>query len=89
MSAFLLATPRPPRPGVEARMDSAGLLHAVHRAAGAAFCTDLDALVVSFVRGRIAEHFEVPDDVIDAMIASHLLSLATRLSAELDHIASL
>ena len=88
MSAFLLTTPRPPRPGVEARNDPAGLRPAVHRAAGAAFCTDLDALVISFVRARIAEHFAVADDVIDAMIASHLLSLATRLSAELDHIAS-
>jgi hypothetical protein len=89
MSAFPLATARPARPGVEARIDPAGLRHAVHRAAGAAFCTDLDALVVSFVRARIAEHFAVPDDVVDALIATQLLSLATRLSAELEHIASL
>lgn len=89
MSAFLLAPAHPPRPAIEARIDPSGLMHAVHRAAGATFCTDLDSLVISFVRARIAEHFAVPDDVVDAMIATQLLSLATRLNAELDHIAAL
>lgn len=89
MSPALIAPAGPTRPGREHPIDSAGLWPAVDRVAGAAFCTDLDPTVISFARTRIADHFAVAQDVIDAMIAIGLVSLATRLGEELESIAAL
>lgn len=89
MSATLLVPTFPARPATADPIDPAGLWRAVDRVAGAAFCTDLNPQVVSFVRARIADHFAVPDEVVDAMIATQLVSLADRLGRELAHIAAL
>lgn len=86
MSPALMA---PAGPALPHPPGSVGLWHAVDRVAGAAFCTDLDPAVISFARARVADHFAVADDVIDAMIATQLVRLATRLGAELERIAAL
>lgn len=86
MSVILLA---PARTTGADPIDLIGLWHAVDRVAGSAFCSDLEPAVVSFTRGRIADHFGVADDLVDAMIATQLVSLATRLAWELEHIAAL
>ena len=86
MSAHLLA---PSRTTTADPNDLVGLWRAVDRVAGSAFCSDLDPAVVSFARARIAAHFGVAEDVIDTMIATQLLSLAARLTWELEHIARL
>jgi hypothetical protein len=67
-------------------IDPADLWPAVDRVAGAAFCAALDPRIVTFAQVRIADHFGLPDEVVDAMIAARLLRLATRLSSELDHL---
>lgn len=85
-----LVTPDKPNPAdAGALLDRPGLPPAVDRVAGAAFCTDLDPVVIGFVRARIADHFAVPEDAIDALIAARLVGLATRLRTELEHIAAL
>lgn len=89
MSAVLLTPDRPARAGAASTVDPVHLQSAVDRIAGAVFCTDLDPVVIRFVRARVADHFAVPDDLVDALIAGRLLRLATRLSGELKHIASL
>lgn len=86
MSATLLA---PTRTTGADPLDLIGLWHAVDRIAGSAFCSELNPAVVSFARGRIADHFGVAADLVDAMIATQLVSLASRLAWELEHIAAL
>ena len=68
--------------------DPAGLWRAVDRVAGAALCADLHPTVIGFSRARVAAHHGVADDLVDVMIATQLLSLATRLGWELEHLAA-
>jgi hypothetical protein len=89
MSAVLLTPGHPTQLHAGQVIDPAGLRPALNRVAGAVFCTNLDPVVIAFVRARIADHFAVPDDEVDAGIATQLLRLATRLSGELEYIASL
>ena len=89
MPATLLAPAAPTRFATDDPFDPADLWRAVDRVAVAAFCTDLDPTVISFVRARIADHFAVADEVIDTMIATQLVSLAARLARELARIAAL
>lgn len=79
-SALLL--PRRPRGADTPR--PATLDRAAGRVAGAAFCARLDPAVLDFARCRLADHYGVPEDLIDALIADRLLRLAARLAAELD-----
>ncbi len=51
---------------------------AAERIAGAAFC-GLHPAALTFSRGRVAAHFDVPDDEVDMMISAGLLSLVARL----------
>lgn len=70
-------------------IDRAGLRDAAHRIAGAAFCGDVRPVVISFARARVADHFAVADEVVDAMIATELLGLTDRLGRELVHVTRL
>lgn len=73
----------PPRPRSTDAYRPVILDRAAERIAGAAFCTRLDPAVLDFARRRLADHFLVPEDLVDALIADRLLRLTTRLAAEL------
>ena len=80
MTPVLLSARRPP---CTAARRPAALTRAADRVAGAAFCSRLDPAVLGFTRRRLADHFRVPEDLVDGLIADRLLRLTTRLSAEL------
>jgi hypothetical protein len=92
MSAALLdnnshdTAPVDTAPAARIMTDPAGLWRDVDRVAGAAFCADLHPTVIGFSRARVAAHHGVADDLVDVMIATQLLSLATRLGWELEPV---